>query len=82
MSKIKTRTCPFFPVANGHYKTSGEEEYVILGNDALLKCKIPSFVSDFVSVISWQQVETGSVFYLNFDGQKRGTPPYKPTNFT
>ena len=44
---------------------------MIVGNDALLKCKIPSFVSDFVSVISWQQVETGSVFYLNIDGQKQ-----------
>jgi hypothetical protein len=27
--------------------------YVILGNSALLKCEIPSFVADFVSVVSW-----------------------------
>ena len=70
-SITKVSRSNFFSVANGHYKTSGEEEYVIVGNDALLKCKIPSFVSDFVSVISWQQVETGSVFYLNIDGQKQ-----------
>ena len=28
-------------------------EYVIIGNDALLKCNIPSFVADFVSVVGW-----------------------------
>lgn len=28
-------------------------EYVIKGNAAILKCSIPSFVADFVSVISW-----------------------------
>lgn len=27
--------------------------HVILGNDALIKCDIPSFVADFVSVTSW-----------------------------
>ena len=26
---------------------------VILGNSGLLKCEIPSFVIDFVSVINW-----------------------------
>ena len=29
------------------------ETYVILGNDALLKCQVPSFVSDLVDVFSW-----------------------------
>ena len=29
------------------------ESYVILGNDALLKCEVPSFVSDLVDVESW-----------------------------
>jgi hypothetical protein len=28
-------------------------EYVIKGNAAILKCSIPSFVADFVQVISW-----------------------------
>ena len=30
-----------------------QEVYVILGNDALLKCDIPSFVSDLVDIIGW-----------------------------
>ena len=29
------------------------ETYVIAGNSALLKCDIPSFVADLVSVVSW-----------------------------
>ena len=29
------------------------KETVIRGNDALLKCQIPSFVSDLVSVDGW-----------------------------
>ena len=41
-----------------------EEEYVIVGNDAILKCKIPSFVADFVSVVSWQDAE-GNEYFLS-----------------
>ena len=29
------------------------KEYVIRGNDALMKCSIPSFVADVVQVIAW-----------------------------
>ena len=31
----------------------GLETYVILGNDALIKCEIPSFVSDLVAISGW-----------------------------
>ena len=33
--------------------TETHNVYVINGNSALLKCEIPSFVADFVSVESW-----------------------------
>lgn len=36
-----------------NYITGAEDEYVILGNTALIKCKVPSFVADFVSIESW-----------------------------
>ncbi|KAJ4435738.1 hypothetical protein ANN_18355 [Periplaneta americana] len=36
-----------------YYVTEAENEYVIRGNSAVMKCKIPSFVADFVSVESW-----------------------------
>ena len=51
-----------FVVIQQNYKSGPEEEYVILGNDALMKCKIPSFVSDFVNVVSWLDNE-GKEFY-------------------
>lgn len=36
-----------------NYVTEAENEYVIRGNTAIIKCKIPSFVADFVSVDAW-----------------------------
>lgn len=42
-----------FPVVAQFYVTEAENEYVIRGNSAVMKCKIPSFVADFVSVESW-----------------------------
>ena len=35
------------------YNTDAHKVHVILGNSALVKCDIPSFVADFVSVVSW-----------------------------
>ena len=42
-----------FLVVTQEYSTKAEDEYVIKGNDVLIKCKIPSFVADFVQVIGW-----------------------------
>lgn len=35
------------------YDTDVNKEYVIRGNAAVLKCQVPSFVADFVTVVSW-----------------------------
>lgn len=35
------------------YHVHVHDEYVLLGNAGLLRCLIPSFVSDFVIVDSW-----------------------------
>ena len=40
-------------VVSQEYSTKAEDEYVIVGNDVLMKCKVPSFVSDQVTVINW-----------------------------
>ena len=40
-------------VVSQDYQTELVSEHVILGNDALFKCLIPSFVSDFVVVEAW-----------------------------
>ena len=41
------------------YKTDASQEYVIVGNDAIVKCQYPSFVSDFLSVDGWIDSEGG-----------------------
>jgi len=36
-------------------------EYVIRGNSVVLKCSIPPFIADFVTVVSWQD-NSGNVY--------------------
>lgn len=40
-------------MAQQNYDTHVNQEYVIHGNDVIVKCGIPSFVADFVSVVGW-----------------------------
>ena len=51
-----------FVVVTQEYETNAEREYVIIGNAALIKCDIPSFVADFVSVESWSDNENNEYF--------------------
>ena len=58
-----------FAVVAQTYSTDAQHKvYVILGNSALVKCDIPSFVADFVSVVSWVDNE-GVEFYPNKMGK-------------
>ena len=57
-----------FSVVSQGYKTGCHEVYVILGNSALLKCEIPSFVADFVSVVSWIDNDAVEYFPSNNNG--------------
>ncbi|XP_055856707.1 cell adhesion molecule Dscam2 isoform X4 [Episyrphus balteatus] len=57
-------------VVQQYYESEVNNEYVIRGNSAVLKCSIPSFVADFVQVISWQD-ETGSL-YATMEDQQQG----------
>ena len=40
-----------------NYLSQVWDESVLVGNSAILRCQIPSFVADFVSVQSWQDEE-------------------------
>ena len=42
-----------FSVVGQEYQSEIISEHVILGNDVLFKCSIPSFVVDFVQVDAW-----------------------------
>jgi len=47
----------FHLVAIQEYETYVNQAHVIRGNDVIVKCDIPSFVTDFVQVVSWQDNE-------------------------
>ncbi|XP_040165888.1 Down syndrome cell adhesion molecule-like protein Dscam2 isoform X37 [Anopheles arabiensis] len=44
------------------YEAEADNEYVIRGNSAIMKCEIPSFVSDFVAVDLWSDSD-GNEYY-------------------
>jgi len=46
-----------FSVVTHHYDIDVFKENIILGNDALMKCVIPSFVADLVTIDSWLELE-------------------------
>ena len=52
----------FFSVLFQDYATRVNDFDVILGNSALLKCDIPSFVNDFINVIAWIENETQEMY--------------------
>lgn len=54
----------FFLVVAQTYSVSIMDEHVLRGNTAILKCHIPSFVSDFVAVDAWIDDE-GAEYYPN-----------------
>ena len=35
------------------YETRVADEFVIIGNDALVKCSVPSYAADFMEVVGW-----------------------------
>lgn len=42
-----------FAVVEQFYQTRVIDEFVLRGNPGILKCMVPSFVSDFVNIIEW-----------------------------
>ncbi|XP_062527466.1 cell adhesion molecule Dscam2 isoform X40 [Bombyx mori] len=57
-------------VVTQYYESEVVSEYVIRGNAAVLKCNIPSFVSDFVKVEAWIDTDGGEYLHTdNIDGK-------------
>lgn len=50
------------PVVSQFYESQVYDEYVIKGNPAVLKCNIPSFVSDHVEIVEWLDSNGGQYF--------------------
>ena len=55
-----------FSVTSQRYEINILPESIIVGNDAVFKCSIPSFVTDFVSVQSW----------IDSEAQELGSPGF------
>lgn len=61
-------------VVSQYYVTEAENEYVIRGNAAIVRCKIPSFVSDFVHLETWI-MDDGLTLTMNHTNVADGTLP-------
>lgn len=53
-------------VVTQNYLVEVNNEHVIRGNSAVIKCNIPSFVADFISVLSWND-NTGNEYIIHHD---------------
>lgn len=51
-----------------YYDIDVNKEYVIRGNSAILKCQIPSFVADFLNVVSWHTDQNENFYPGASDG--------------
>lgn len=49
-------------VVQQFYQTRVTDEFVLRGNSATLKCNLPSFVVDFVSVDAWVTDDGTEIF--------------------
>ncbi|XP_052873092.1 cell adhesion molecule Dscam2 [Anopheles cruzii] len=58
-------------VVQQYYDSEVNNAYVIRGNSAILKCSIPSFVADFVGVVSWND-DAGTVYHQLDRNRSRG----------
>ncbi|XP_025202792.1 Down syndrome cell adhesion molecule-like protein Dscam2 isoform X43 [Melanaphis sacchari] len=67
---IHSRDVNVRAVVHQSYEAEADNEYVIRGNSIIMKCEIPSFVADFVSVTHWVD-STGKSYYHdnNYDGK-------------
>ncbi|XP_050561796.1 cell adhesion molecule Dscam2 isoform X22 [Spodoptera frugiperda] len=61
---IHSRDVNVRAVVSQYYVTEAENEYVIRGNTAIVHCKIPSFVSDFVYIEAWV-MDDGQILTVN-----------------
>ncbi|XP_052739500.1 cell adhesion molecule Dscam2 isoform X40 [Bicyclus anynana] len=67
---IHSRDVNVRAVVAQNYDTDVNKEYVIMGNSIILKCQVPSFVADFIEVVSWHTEDNEDFFPgENYDGK-------------
>ena len=65
--------CKKLSAVNQPYETRVSDEFVMEGNDAIVKCSLPSFAADFLDVISWSSDKKVYIKKSNFHGNN--SPP-------
>lgn len=60
--KISIKLDTILLVVTQFYDSDVNKAYVIRGNSVVLKCETPSYVADFLTVISWH-TDNGDVYY-------------------
>ncbi|XP_066145676.1 cell adhesion molecule Dscam1 isoform X23 [Euwallacea fornicatus] len=68
VGSINSRDVNVRAVVGQAYTANVMDESVLKGNTAILKCHIPSFVSDYVFVVSWLQDNGHEILMANDDG--------------
>ncbi|KAK7868985.1 hypothetical protein R5R35_013907 [Gryllus longicercus] len=71
VGSIHSRDVNVRAVVTQRYEVNVMDEHVLRGNTAIIKCHIPSFVADFVSVFSWLENEHMEIFLepSKYDGK-------------
>lgn len=72
--------CAFRTVVAQPYQPEILTEYVIRGNSAILKCSIPSYIAEFVTVEAWIR-EDGDVYIPEDPVIGQGTRGVSPLSF-
>lgn len=80
--------CELISVIQQFYQTRVNDEFVLIGNSASLKCLIPSFVADFVFIVEWLDEEGTSytsqaigTYHLTCASSDLSQVPFNPTLF-
>ena len=62
-----------FPVVVQEYEARVLDTHVLPGNTAVLNCRVPSFVRDFLTVTSWLQDHSFNIYPTAEGGEYRDT---------
>lgn len=55
---MNTHFSVYIAAVKQNYESQVHDEFVIRGNTGVLKCQIPNFVEEFITVTSWLRDET------------------------
>lgn len=59
-------------MANQNFEIRVIDEFVLLGNSAIMRCLLPSFVADFVQVSSWLIIDADESSEINLSQENFG----------